>query len=120
MQAFARNGSSRCTAALVLAATRQLCGLSSRFLPGVLVPALLLAGEPPAPRDGEDYVVTVRGRVAGRELGKTLAHEHILCDFGGAEGAEKRKADPAVVMELLKPRLLEVKERGYSAFVDAT
>ena len=121
MQTFARNGSGRCTVALVLAVALQPgLGLSSRFLPGMLVPALLLAGEPPAPRDGEDYVVTVRGKVAGRELGKTLAHEHILCDFGGAEGAEERKADPAVVMELLKPRLLEVKERGYSAFIDAT
>jgi phosphotriesterase-related protein len=100
--------------------------LRLRHIPAGLLAlgAALSAGEEPRPSpkagDDEGSIVTVRGRIPARDLGKALPHEHVLCDFGGAEGAEKRKADPAAVVDLVKPRLLELKERGFRAFVDAT
>ena len=115
MTTFASNGGSRCTTAALVIAIVVLGGP----LPPFLDAAELISGAPVL-ADGEDFVITVRGKIPARELGKTLAHEHVVCDFGGAEGAETRRADPAAVVDLIRPRLLEVKERGYSAFVDAT
>lgn len=65
-------------------------------------------------------VQTVRGRIAAAEMGFTLPHEHVLCDFIGAEktGPHRWKADE--VCGAIQPLLQAVKERGVRTFVDCT
>jgi phosphotriesterase-related protein len=82
--------------------------------------SLLAPGLPPEEKKNEGRVMTVRGPIAAAALGKTLPHEHILCDFIGAEKTGKHRYDPKDVVALMRPRLHEVKERGYTGFVDCT
>lgn len=65
-------------------------------------------------------IVTVRGPVASDDLGMTLPHEHVLCDFGGAETAGRNRYDPDEVVRVMRPYLTEAARRGVSAFVDCS
>jgi phosphotriesterase-related protein len=82
--------------------------------------SLVQAGAAPEEKGEEARVMTVRGPIPAASLGKTLPHEHILCDFIGAEKTGKRRYDPKDVVALMRPRLHEVKERGYTGFADCT
>jgi phosphotriesterase-related protein len=65
-------------------------------------------------------VRTVLGPVRARELGFVLPHEHVLCDFIGAEktGPHRWKRDEVVAKAL--PYLRQIAERGVKTFVDCT
>ena len=63
---------------------------------------------------------TVRGPVDPEDLGVTLPHEHILCDFGGAQTAGSHRYDPDDVVRVMVPYLREAKGRGVGAFVDCS
>jgi phosphotriesterase-related protein len=80
----------------------------------------LLGADPPPGKIEEARVMTVRGPIAPASLGKTLPHEHVLCDFIGAEKTGKHRYDPKEVVALMRPRLRELKERGYTGFADCT
>lgn len=83
--------------------------------------SLLQAGAAPGEEKTEEArVMTVRGPIAAASLGKTLPHEHILCDFIGAEKTGKHRYDPKDVVALMRPRLHEIKERGTTGFADCT
>lgn len=73
---------------------------------------------PPASKEAS--IMTVLGLISASELGKTLAHEHLMVDFIGADKTGPHRYDPDAVVERMRPFLQEVKERGFSGFVDCT
>jgi predicted metal-dependent phosphotriesterase family hydrolase len=85
-----------------------------------LLSPILPCADAPAEGLEEARVMTVRGPIPAASLGKTLPHEHILCDFIGAEKTGKHRYDPKDVVELMRPRLREIKERGTTGFADCT
>ena len=68
----------------------------------------------------EPKIITVTGPVDPEEMGLTLAHEHILVDFIGAEksGAHRYSKDDVVATML--PYLEAVRHQGVRSFIDAT
>lgn len=68
----------------------------------------------------EPYVQTVLGPVPASKLGPTLTHEHVLCDFIGAEQTGRHRWDVDAVVERMQPFLAQLKERGITGFVDCT
>jgi glycoprotein endo-alpha-1,2-mannosidase len=65
-------------------------------------------------------VMTVAGPQSARGLGKSLAHEHVVCDFRGARLETREPLDEEAVSSLMLPRLREVVERGFRGFFDCT
>lgn len=65
-------------------------------------------------------VRTVLGDIKADELGLTLVHEHIMCDFIGADKTGKHRYKPDEVFEVILPYLKQVKELGVKSFVDCT
>jgi len=66
------------------------------------------------------YIQTVRGRIHPSELGLTLMHEHVLCDFIGAEKTGPHRWDRAQVAERMAPYLQAIADQGIKAFVDCS
>jgi len=64
--------------------------------------------------------MTVRGPIAAADFGKALVHEHVMCDFVGADKTGRHRYEPEEVVKVMLPFLREVKGRGFSSFVDAT
>jgi predicted metal-dependent phosphotriesterase family hydrolase len=65
-------------------------------------------------------VMTVLGAVAPSELGVTLAHEHCVVDFIGAEKVRSPRYDAEEAFTTILPHLKKVKERGCRTFVECT
>lgn len=64
--------------------------------------------------------MTVRGPIVATEFGKALVHEHVMCDFIGADKTGRHRYDPEEIVKVMLPFLQAVKERSFSSFVDAT
>ncbi|MCK4260261.1 MAG: hypothetical protein KAX49_14885 [Halanaerobiales bacterium] len=60
------------------------------------------------------------GRISPKKLGKTLMHEHIMCDYIGADFVSPDRYDRKEVVETMLPYLMKLKEAGCDTFVDAT
>lgn len=65
-------------------------------------------------------IVTVKDSIPATELGKTLVHEHIMCDFIGAKETSRERYDSNQVVETMLPFLQSLRERGFTGFVDCT
>ena len=65
-------------------------------------------------------IMTVAGPIDVSELGKTLAHEHVLVDFVGAEETGYHRWDRSEVINKVLPYLEEIKEMGYKSVFDCT
>lgn len=65
-------------------------------------------------------IQTVLGPVPAERMGFTLCHEHILCDFVGADKTGPHRWNPDEVAAALRPLLVQAKERGVRTFVDCT
>jgi predicted metal-dependent phosphotriesterase family hydrolase len=65
-------------------------------------------------------VMTVRGPVPAAELGKTLAHEHVLVDFIGADRVSRDRYDAEEVFRTVLPHLRAVKEAGAESLLECT
>lgn len=65
-------------------------------------------------------VQTVRGPIPAERLGPTLPHEHVLCDFIGAEKTGRHRYDAREVAEVMRPRLEAIRAIGITGFVDCT
>nr|WKN40284.1 twin-arginine translocation signal domain-containing protein [Tunicatimonas sp. TK19036] len=65
-------------------------------------------------------VQTVQGSLKPSEMGVTLAHEHILVDFIGAEQVSPDRYKAEAVIEKVKPYLEKIKALGCQTFVDCT
>ncbi len=63
---------------------------------------------------------TVKGPIDTSEMGFTLAHEHVLADFGGAATWSKDRYDANEVFSVALPRLKELKATGCSTFIDCS
>ena len=65
-------------------------------------------------------IETVRGPVAAADLGYTLIHEHVLCDFIGAAETGPQRWDADEVAQVMRPYLDELTTRGVGTFVDCS
>ena len=72
----------------------------------------------PAPED--PFVQTVLGPIPASKLGFTLSHEHVMCDFVGAEETGGHRWEVAAVVKRLLPVLTQLKERRVTGFIDCT
>lgn len=63
---------------------------------------------------------TVRGPLDPSRMGRTLPHEHVMCDFGGAGTAGAHRYDSEEVVKVMRPHLLAAIQRGVSTFVDCS
>lgn len=70
--------------------------------------------------DVSGRVLTVRGAIEPSEMGRTLPHEHVLCDFRGAEFAGTSVVDENEVAAAVRPHLERIRELGIRTFVDCT
>jgi phosphotriesterase-related protein len=68
----------------------------------------------------ESKLITVRGEIPVRAIGKTLHHEHLLVDFIGADSTGYHRWNKDRVVEKVLPYLLEFKKAGYKTLVECT
>jgi phosphotriesterase-related protein len=65
-------------------------------------------------------IQTVLGPVAANDFGPALAHEHVMCDFIGADETSPRRWEAAEVVRKMLPYMRQLKGRGVTGFVDCT
>lgn len=65
-------------------------------------------------------VLTVRGPIRANAFGIALPHEHIICDFIGAEKTANHRWNQDEVYQRMLPFTEELKEAGVSTFFDCT
>jgi phosphotriesterase-related protein len=65
-------------------------------------------------------VMTVTGRVAVRDLGVVLMHEHVMVDFIGAAKVSRSRYDADEVMRVALPHLKAAHELGCRTLVECT
>ncbi len=65
-------------------------------------------------------VMTVRGPIPLRRLGRTLVHEHVLVDFIGADQIGPGRYDPEEAFSTILPQLQELKAAGCETLVECT
>ena len=63
---------------------------------------------------------TVTGGISIKKMGKTLAHEHLLVDFIGADSTGYHRWNKEEVIEKVLPYLIEIKKLNYKTLVDCT
>jgi predicted metal-dependent phosphotriesterase family hydrolase len=66
------------------------------------------------------FIQTVRGPIAPEKFGFALAHEHVICDFIGAEKTGRDRWDVDAVVTRMRPILAQLKQRRVTGFVDCT
>jgi phosphotriesterase-related protein len=64
--------------------------------------------------------MTVLGPITPDQLGVTLAHEHTVVDFLGAEKAKALRHDPEDAFTTVLPHLKKLKEHGARSLVECT
>lgn len=80
----------------------------------------ILARRMTAAENLQGKVLTVLGPIAPDELGMTLAHEHCVVDFLGAEKAKAPRHDAEEAFSTILPHLKRLKERGCRTLVECT
>lgn len=93
------------------------------FLRGIAVPLIAAGGTPwgsSLAAVSKPQVQTVRGKIPASDLGLALPHEHVLCDFIGADKTSRNRWDPPSVVRRMAPYLRQLRDRGVSGFVDCT
>jgi phosphotriesterase-related protein len=65
-------------------------------------------------------IITVNGVINAYDLGKTLAHEHVLVDFIGADQYSENRWDKMEVINKVVPYFAEAKSFGVKTIVDCT
>ena len=66
------------------------------------------------------FVQTATGTISPDAMGFTLPHEHIMCDFIGADQVSKERYNPNEIIKTMLPYLQEIKRFGVQTFVDCT
>ncbi len=67
-----------------------------------------------------EQIMTVNGPVDANSLGKTLAHEHVLVDFIGADKTNENRWNKTTVLNKVVPYFMEAKQAGVQAVVECT
>ena len=96
--------------------TGMCCAAGSLAFPGLW--SSILAEAENKSRAG--VIRTVTGDIAPGEMGVTLPHEHVMCDFIGADKVTSQRYDPDEVVRVMLPRLKELRKSGVRTFVDCT
>ena len=65
-------------------------------------------------------VRTVTGDIAPGGMGIALPHEHVMCDFIGADKVTSERYDPDEVVRVMLPLLKELRKTGVRTFIDCT
>jgi len=65
-------------------------------------------------------IQTVRGPIGPEELGFTLPHEHVMCDFIGANQTGPHRWDRNEVVQVMEPYLKAIHALGVRSFVDCS
>lgn len=91
-------------------------GAAAALSPGEAVARLRSSGE----GNAMAAVQTVTGPVAPGELGVTLIHEHVMCDFIGADQTGPHRWDQDEVFEVTLPYLTALREAGGETFGDCS
>src|SRR5688572_12626354 len=68
----------------------------------------------------EPTITTTSGEIDSSEAGLILAHEHIFTDLRGPAQPGYGEADPADVIRVMKPLLLEAKKAGVNTLIECT
>src|SRR5687768_16546826 len=68
----------------------------------------------------EPFLQTVLGPVPIARFGPALVHEHVMCDFIGADQTGRHRWAVDAVAKRMAPYLKQLKERGVTGFVDCT
>ncbi len=63
---------------------------------------------------------TVLGDIPPEKFGLALVHEHVMCDFIGADKVSKGRYKVREVYETMLPYLKEIRQLGVEGFVDCT
>jgi len=73
-------------------------------------------------RSAAREIMTVRGRIRGRDMGVTLTHEHALASFQTYEERMRRQEpyDRDEVVDVILPLLARIRSLGCRTFIDAT
>jgi len=103
----------------------QNCVSRREFLERLSILAVATALSPRAPAADLAHaqagqVQTVLGPIPAERLGFTLAHEHVMCDFIGAEQTGRHRWNVEDVVRTMLPYLKQLEERGVTGFVDCT
>ncbi len=86
-----------------------------------LRPADLLAHHStPERNDNVQPIHTVTGPLPPTDLGVTLIHEHITCDFVGADNTGPHRWNQDEVAEVMLPYLADLRAAGADTFVDCS
>ncbi len=65
-------------------------------------------------------IQTVLGPIAPAEMGSILPHEHVMCDFIGAEQASPERYQVDEIVMRMEPYLRELAQQGVRTFIDCT
>ncbi len=65
-------------------------------------------------------IITVKGPIAPGDMGVTLPHEHIMCDFVGADQTGSHRWDQTEVVTAMERHVQEIADLGVSSFVDCS
>jgi phosphotriesterase-related protein len=71
-------------------------------------------------KNNNRFIMTVNGIIRAESFGKALVHEHIICDFIGADKVQKNYYDSNDVISTMLPYLQEIQKQGFTGFVDCT
>lgn len=72
------------------------------------------------PENEGRVVQTVLGPIPAGRLGRTLPHEHVICDFIGADQTGKHRWNVEEVVSVMQPYLEALKKREFTGFIDCT
>ena len=85
-----------------------------------LLTVVAAANARPSSQAPDMFVQTVLGPIPASKLGVTLVHEHVMCDFVGAEETNRHRWEVEAVVKRMLPVLRQLKERGVTGFIDCT
>lgn len=90
-----------------------------QFLAAALGGTTLAVGCQTPPRKGR-FIQTVLGPIPANRFGFVLTHEHVMCDFIGAEKTGPHRWGIDEVVQTMRPHLDALKAQGITGFVDCT
>lgn len=91
--------------------------MNARLFMACITVLMLFAG---CRQKAEKTIITVRGPIPAEEMGITLAHEHVLVDFAGADSTGYHRWDKDEVVEQVLPYLNEVQGLGVKTLFECT
>jgi len=86
----------------------------------IVIWSLILAGIAACNPSTPPEIMTVLGPISAAEMGTTLAHEHILVDFIGADSTGYHRWEKEAVIDKALPFLEALQAKGCQTFMECT